>query len=118
MLQVCYRHPFNRYPNSGHRIPYVGLLPTGFHVVKLVHIKPFVCRFILRFDSSGQNDACFFLVLLFRMVISKSKAKSKSHYDRQLVGQSVLVSGAHLGPATNISISLRFSFGQLLFVML
>jgi hypothetical protein len=43
--------------------------------------------------------------------------KSKSYYDRQLVGQSVLVSGAHLGPTTNFSISLRFSFRQLLFVM-
>jgi hypothetical protein len=45
-------------------------------------------------------------------------SKSKSHYDRQSVGQSVLVSGAHLGPATNFSISLRFSFRQLRFVML
>jgi hypothetical protein len=41
-------------------------------------------------------------------------SKSKSHYDRQSVGQSVLVSGAHLGPVTNFSIFLRFS----LFVML
>jgi hypothetical protein len=47
-----------------------------------------------------------------------AKSKSKSHYDRQIVGQSVLVSGGHLGPATNFSISLRFSFRQLLFVML
>jgi hypothetical protein len=31
------------------------------------------------------------------------KSKSKSQYDRQSVGQSVLVSGAHLGPATNVS---------------
>jgi hypothetical protein len=36
------------------------------------------------------------------------QSKSKSHYDQQLVGQSVLVSGAHLGPATNFSMSLRF----------
>jgi hypothetical protein len=50
--------------------------------------------------------------------LQKSKSKSKSHYVRQLVGQSVLVSGAHLGPATNFSISLRFSFRQLLFVIL
>jgi hypothetical protein len=28
-------------------------------------------------------------------------SKSKSHYDRQSVGQAVLASGAHLGPATN-----------------
>jgi hypothetical protein len=47
-----------------------------------------------------------------------SKSRSKSHYDQQSVGQSVLVSGAHLGPTTNFSISLRFSFRQLLFVML
>jgi hypothetical protein len=40
----------------------------------------------------------------------KSKSKSKSHYDRQLIGQSVLMSGAHMGPATNFSISLRFSW--------
>jgi hypothetical protein len=29
-------------------------------------------------------------------------------YDRQSVGQSVLVSGAHLGPGTNFSFSLKF----------
>jgi hypothetical protein len=30
----------------------------------------------------------------------KSKSKLKLNYDRQSVGQSVLVSGTHLGPAT------------------
>jgi hypothetical protein len=35
---------------------------------------------------------------------------SKSHYDRQSVDQSVWLSGAHLGPATIFSFSLRFSF--------
>jgi hypothetical protein len=29
-------------------------------------------------------------------------------YDRQSVGQSVLVSGTHLGPVTNFSFSLKF----------
>jgi hypothetical protein len=29
-------------------------------------------------------------------------------YDRQSVGQSVLVSGAHLGPATNFSFAMKF----------
>jgi hypothetical protein len=47
--------------------------------------------------------------------LSKSKSKSKSHYDRQSVGQTVMVSGAHLGPATNFSFSSRFFFRQLLF---
>jgi hypothetical protein len=46
------------------------------------------------------------------------KSKSKSHYDLQSVGQSVLVSGAHLRPATNFSFSWRFSFKQLRFVIL
>jgi hypothetical protein len=43
----------------------------------------------------------------------KLKSKSKSHYDRQSVGQSNLVPGAHLGPAINFSFSLRFYFRQL-----
>jgi hypothetical protein len=37
--------------------------------------------------------------------ILKLKLKLKLIYDRQSVGQSVLVSGAHLGPATNLSFS-------------
>jgi hypothetical protein len=36
------------------------------------------------------------------------KLKLKLIYDRQLVGQSVLVSGSHLGPATDFSFSLKF----------
>jgi hypothetical protein len=44
---------------------------------------------------------------------SHSWLQSKSHYDRQSVGQSVLVSGAHLGPLTNFSFSLRLSFRHL-----
>jgi hypothetical protein len=46
------------------------------------------------------------------------KSKSKSHYDLQSVGQSVLVSGANLGPATNFSFSLRFSLDSCGFVIL
>jgi hypothetical protein len=40
-------------------------------------------------------------------------------YDRQSVGQSVLVSGAHLGPVTNLPFSLKFlldSYGVCNFV--
>jgi hypothetical protein len=33
-------------------------------------------------------------------------SKSKLYYDRQSVGQSILLSGTHLGPATNFSHSL------------
>jgi hypothetical protein len=45
-------------------------------------------------------------------------SKLKLIYDRQSVGQSVLVSGAHLGPATNFSFSLRFSLDSCEFVIL
>jgi hypothetical protein len=34
---------------------------------------------------------------------SRAKSNSKLYYDRQSVGQSVLVSGTHLGPANNFS---------------
>jgi hypothetical protein len=37
-------------------------------------------------------------------------AKSKSHYDRQSVGQSVLVSGAQLGPRDQFFILLEIFF--------
>jgi hypothetical protein len=38
------------------------------------------------------------------------KLKLKLNYDRQSVGQSVLVSGTHLGSATNFSFSLKLSW--------
>jgi hypothetical protein len=34
--------------------------------------------------------------------------KLKLIYNRQSVGQSILVSGAHLGPVTNFSFSMKF----------
>jgi hypothetical protein len=51
---------------------------------------------------------------VFSLPTLKHKLKSKSHYDRQSVGQSVLVSGAHLGPAT-IYFLLEIFFRQLRF---
>jgi hypothetical protein len=44
--------------------------------------------------------------------------KLKLIYDRQSVGQSVLVSGAHLGPVTNCSFSLKFPLDSCGFVIL
>jgi hypothetical protein len=41
------------------------------------------------------------------------KLKLKLIYDRQSVGQSVLVSGTHLGPATNFFFLLEIFIGQL-----
>jgi hypothetical protein len=54
-------------------------------------------------------------VLVKVRILLPLKSKSKSHYDRQSVGQLVMVSGAHLGPATNFTFSLKFSFRQLRF---
>jgi hypothetical protein len=44
--------------------------------------------------------------------------KLKLIYDRQSVGQPVLVSGAHLGPVTNFSFSLKFLLDSWGFVIL
>jgi hypothetical protein len=46
------------------------------------------------------------------------KLKLKLVYDRQSVGQSVLVSGTHLGPATNFSFSTKFPSDSSVFVIL
>jgi hypothetical protein len=48
-----------------------------------------------------------------KQFLSRFGIKSKSHCDRQSVGQSVLVSGARLGPTTNFSSSLKFPLGSL-----
>jgi hypothetical protein len=48
----------------------------------------------------------------------KNKMKLKLIYDRQSVGQSILVSGPHLGPATNFSFSLIFPSVSCVFVIL
>jgi hypothetical protein len=44
--------------------------------------------------------------------------KLKLIYDRQSFGQSVLVSGAHLGRVTNFSFSLKFPLDSCGFVLL
>jgi hypothetical protein len=56
--------------------------------------------------SLGHSASVLFCLLLaipttLPFLWNSLKSKSKSHYDRQSVGQSVLVSCAHLGPATN-----------------
>jgi hypothetical protein len=48
----------------------------------------------------------------------KLKFKLKLIYDRQSVGQSVLASGALLGPVTNFSFSLKFPSDSCVFVIL
>jgi hypothetical protein len=56
--------------------------------------------------SFGTRNQFFFLLEIFFKQLHDSK--SKSHFDLQSVGHSVLASGAHLGPATNFSFSLKF----------
>jgi hypothetical protein len=46
------------------------------------------------------------------------KFKLKFIYDQQLVGQSVLVSGAHLEPVTNFSFAMKFPVDSCGFVIL
>jgi hypothetical protein len=41
-------------------------------------------------------------------ITGQPTSKLKLYYDRESVGQSVSVSGTHLGPATNISFYLKF----------
>jgi hypothetical protein len=95
------------------------------------------CGFVNVAPSLARGRVCNFLLLLvlvsacplrseFRgtqdhILLSQFltlNLKSKSHYCRQSVCQSILLSGAHLEPATNIPFSLRFSFRQLRFVIL
>jgi hypothetical protein len=54
----------------------------------------------------------------FGWALADSLMKLKLIYDRQSVGQSVLVSGTHLGPVTNFSFSLKFPLDSCGFVIL
>jgi hypothetical protein len=54
-------------------------------------------------DISNEN---VILVLVALKKYIAQKVKIKVYYHRQSVGQSVLVSGTHLGPATNFLSSL------------
>jgi hypothetical protein len=51
-------------------------------------------------------------------VLTLAQLKLKLIYDRQSVGQSVLVSGAHLEPLTNFSFSSKFPSDICVFVIL
>jgi hypothetical protein len=57
--------------------------------------------------STAWLPGCWpFLTLAKLSVLTAASQKSKLYYDRQSVGQSVLPSDTHLGPATNFSHSL------------
>jgi hypothetical protein len=61
--------------------------------------------------QNAGNNRCLLLKL-------KLKLKLKLIYERQSVGQSVLVSGAHLGPGTNFSFAMKFPVDSCGFVIL
>jgi hypothetical protein len=97
---------------SGTRDQFFILLEIFFYTVA-------VCYFVASCLTRGRVcNLLLLLVIVSPVPLDGGESKSKSHYDRQSVGQSVMVSGAHLGPATNLSFSSRFSFRQLLFVIL
>jgi hypothetical protein len=79
------------------------------------HPRALSSLLVASYDSQNYGGG---ILTRLHMGFASRQSKSKSHYNRQWVGQSVLVSGAHLGPATNFSISLRFSLRQLRFVIL
>jgi hypothetical protein len=67
----------------------------------------------LIFSVSGfalSNIGNIFILLddFWLLRLQRYKRKLKLIYDRQSVGQSVLVSGAHLGPVTNFSFAMKF----------
>jgi hypothetical protein len=78
----------------------------------------FVC-----FSSQISNllTGQFFETYNMNIVVLQATAlllKLKLIYYRQSVGQSVLVSGAHLGPSTNFSFPLKFPSDSCFFVIL
>jgi hypothetical protein len=64
------------------------------------------CTELLFFNCHLSNSLCHCHALKLQLI-----------YNRQSVGQSVLVSGAHLGPVTNFSFSLKFLLDSCGFVI-
>jgi hypothetical protein len=56
--------------------------------------------------------------VLTASLLAEHFLKLKLLCDRQSVGQSVLVSGSHLGPVTDFSFSLKYPLDSCVFVIL
>jgi hypothetical protein len=80
-------------------------------------IIQFLSRHNISFSVLHTPLDIFEYSLRFR-VVPVLKLKLKLIYDRHSVGQSVPVSGAHLGPLTNFSFALKFSIDSCVFVVL
>jgi hypothetical protein len=97
--------------------PRKTLIVTWFEVevnLRTTVSRP-VCPGVRR--TSGTRDQFFFLLeisfrqwktLIVTWLQLQLQFQFQLIYDRQSVGQSVLVSGAHLGPVTNFYFSLKF----------
>jgi hypothetical protein len=59
----------------------------------------------------------YYLYVLTINGVWVAKLKLKLYYDRPSVGQSVFVSGTHLGPTTNVPFSLTFSLDSCGFII-
>jgi hypothetical protein len=89
------------------------LYPTQFGAH---HIKLYMTT-----HTSGApcQNSCYVSTAIRHGILSPiSNLQLQLIYDRQSVGQSVLVSGAHLGPVTNFSFSLKFPLDSCGFVIL
>jgi hypothetical protein len=91
-----------------------------------VNISPYMLscltserRFQLRWSELSSASFRFIpkMPLFWLSLRTLGKVKLKLNYDRQSVGQFVLVSGNHLGHATNFSLSLKFSLDSCGFVI-
>jgi hypothetical protein len=70
------------------------------------------------YGCDWQYGVCIHLdVIVCSLCLCKWLFKLKLIYDRQSVGQSALVSGAHLGPVTNFSFSLKFPVDSCGFIL-
>jgi hypothetical protein len=93
------------FPNLEGQVP---VIISSRNRVAQLYLRALGSLFVTSYNSQGYGGS----------ILTRQKSKSKLYYDRQSVGQSVLVSGTHLGPATNFSFSLKFSLDSCGFVIL
>jgi hypothetical protein len=58
-------------------------------------------------QAASRLPAAHPAVAITLTIVALLKSKSKLYYDRRSVGQSVLLSGTHLGPVTKLSIFIQ-----------